>query len=159
MFLLDRQSRGITFLNEPITSDKLQTELQTQQVLSRPSFFLRAILILLVLSLIGCALLLMFDFFPALLPRLTHGPVSALPLLLIGVAYLGLQAILRPQVFELLKRVMLASAFILWGIDQLLPTGPIATTLGDIVIVLYIIDLALMMRNTLRTKFKPSSDS
>ena len=101
----------------------------------------------------------MFDFFPALHPWLTHGPVSALPLLLIGVAYLGLQAILRPHIFELLKRVMLASAFILWGIDQLLPTGSVATTLGDIVIVLYIIDLALMMRDALFTKSTPSSDS
>jgi hypothetical protein len=49
---------------------------------------------------------------------------------------------------------MLASAFILWGIDQLLPAGVVATTLGDVVIVLYIIDLALMMHDTLNTSHK-----
>ena len=57
-----------------------------------------------------------------------------------------------PRLLEFLKRVMLASAFILWGIDQLLPTGLLATTIGDIVIVLYIIDLALMMLDTLHTR-------
>jgi len=108
--------------------------------------------VLLFLSLFGCIALVLFDFFPALLPLLTHGPVSALPLLLVGLAYLVLQLRLRPRPLELLKRVMLASAFILWGLDQLLPVGPLATTLGDIVIVLYIIDLALMMRDALLTQ-------
>ena len=146
-------------MNEPITTDKPQTDRQTPRVLPGPSLFARFLRVLLILSLVGCGLLLAFDFFPALLPLLTHGPVSALPLLLIGIAYLGLQAMLRPRPVELLKRVMLASAFILWGIDQLLPIGPVATTLGDIVIVLYIIDLALMMQAALYTKFKPSNDS
>ncbi len=138
-------------MNEPITTDKPQAEQKTLRVLPGPSLFARFLRVLLILSLVGCVLLLAFDFFPALLPLLRHGPVSALPLLLIGIAYLGLQVKLRPSPVELLKRVMLASAFVLWGIDQLLPTGPVATTLGDIVIVLYIIDLAFMMRDTLHT--------
>ena len=146
-------------MNELIISDQPQTELQTQGFSSKPSLFARFIRILLVLSLVGCVLLLVFDFFPALLPLLTHGPVSALPLLLIGIAYLALQVILRPQLLELLKRVMLASAFILWGIDQLLPMGPVATTIGDIVIVLYIIDLALMMRDALRARYRQANVS
>ena len=139
-------------MNEPLTSEKPQAPISTQLIAPKPSVFARIIYIFLVLSLLGCAVLLLFDFFPALLPLLRHGPVSAFPLLLIGITYLGLQVVLRPAPLELLKRVMLASAFILWGIDQLLPTGPVATTLGDIVIVLYIIDLALMMRDSLSAR-------
>ncbi len=146
-------------MNEPITSDKPQTELHTLQVLPKSSLLSRFLSVLLVLSLLGCTLLLVFDFFPTLLSFITHGPVSALPLLLIGIAYLGLQVMLRPSPIELFKRIMLAAAFILWGIDQLLPMGPVATTLGDIVIVLYIIDLAMMMRTALDTKVKPSNGS
>ena len=139
-------------VNKPLTSEKPKVPQPTQLIARKPSVFARVIYIFLILSLLGCAVLLLFDFFPALLPLLRHGPVSALPLLLIGTTYIGLQVILRPAPLELLKRVMLASAFILWGIDQLLPIGPIATTLGDIVIVLYIIDLALMIRDALSAR-------
>jgi len=136
-------------VNKFVIAKKSQP-LGTQPTWPRHSFFSFFIRILLVVSLLGCTALLIYDLFPRLVPLVTHGPVSALPLLLIGLAYLGLQALLRPQPLELLKRIMLASAFILWGIDQLLPMGPIATTLGDVVIVLYIIDLALMMHANLK---------
>jgi hypothetical protein len=49
-------------------------------------------------------------------------------------------------VLERLKRMTLGMAFILWGIDQLLPAGPLATVLGDVVIVLYVLDLGLIIR-------------
>jgi hypothetical protein len=81
------------------------------------------------------------------LPSLSHAPVSAAPLLLIGLAYVGLQPLVRPRPLELLKRLMLGGAFILWGIDQLLPPGRLATTLGDVVILLYVLDLALIIRS------------
>ena len=141
-------------MNEPITEERTQSPIPLQPNTPNRSLFSLTLYTLLIVSLLGCAILLLFDFFPRLLPSITHGPVSALPLLLIGVAYLGLQVWLRPRPLELVKRVMLASAFILWGIDQLLPTGAVATTLGDVVIVLYIIDLALMMRDTLNTSHK-----
>ena len=72
-------------------------------------------------------------------------PLSALPLLLAGCSYLLLQAILRPSPLELLKRVMLAIAFLLWGIVQLMPAGDLATELGNLVIALYVIDLGLII--------------
>lgn len=136
-------------MNEPITEERTRAS-TTQLNHPQRSLFSWLLYALLIISLLGCAILLLFDFFPRLLPIITHGPVSALPLLLIGFAYLVLQAQLRPRLLELVKRVMLASAFILWGIDQLLPAGAVATTLGDVVIVLYIIDLALVMRDTLK---------
>jgi len=67
--------------------------------------------------------------------------VSAAPLLFIGAAYLGFQVLLRPKPLDLFKALIISSAFILWGVDQLLPGGWVATTLGDVVITLYVLDL------------------
>ncbi|GCE11499.1 hypothetical protein [Tengunoibacter tsumagoiensis] len=74
-----------------------------------------------------------------------HALISATPLLLIGVASLAFLLILRPRPLDLLKALIVSVAFILWGVDQLLPAGWWATTLGDIVIVLYVIDLGWML--------------
>jgi hypothetical protein len=76
---------------------------------------------------------------------LKNVPLSALPLLLAGTSYLVLQAIVRPRPLELLKRVMLAAAFLLWGIVQLMPAGNLASELGNLVIALYVIDLGLII--------------
>ena len=97
------------------------------------------------LALLASVLLLLFDGAPHLLPGLQHAPLSAAPLLLIGMAYIALQPLIRPSPLEFLKRLMLGGAFILWGIDQLLPGGSLATTLGDVVITLYVIDLGLII--------------
>lgn len=75
--------------------------------------------------------------------------LSALPLLLGGAAYIVLQAIAKPRPLELLKRLMLGAAFLLWGIVQLMPPGDLATELGNVVISLYVIDLGLMIRSDL----------
>jgi hypothetical protein len=76
---------------------------------------------------------------------LKNVPLSALPLLLAGTSYLVLQAIVRPRPLELLKRVMLAAAFLLWGIVQLMPAGNLASELGNLVIALYVLDLGLII--------------
>ena len=78
-------------------------------------------------------------------------PLSALPLLLAGASYIVLQALLRPRPLELLKRLMLGSAFLLWGITQLMSASVLTTELGNIVIALYVIDLGLIIRTDLRT--------
>jgi hypothetical protein len=72
-------------------------------------------------------------------------PLSALPLLLAGSSYIVLQAILRPRPLELLKRLMLGIAFLLWGVVQLMPVSALATELGNVVIALYVVDLGLMI--------------
>lgn len=85
-------------------------------------------------------------------------PLSALPLLLAGSSYLLLQTILRPRPLELLKRVMLAIAFLLWGIVQLMHASDLATELGNVVIALYVVDLGLIIWTDLQRnepKFAP----
>ncbi len=97
------------------------------------------------LALLSCVLLLVFDLFQPFLRFLTHAPVSAVPLLLIGLASLSFQLVIRPKLLAFLKSLLVSSAFILWGVDQLLPAGRVATMLGDVVIVLYIVDLGWLM--------------
>jgi hypothetical protein len=90
----------------------------------------------------------------ALAPRvwswMGHAPLSALPLLLAGASFIALQAVLRPPPMELLRRLLLGSAFVLWGIDQLMPPSVLATDLGDLVIALYVFDLGLMVQAELQ---------
>jgi hypothetical protein len=61
-----------------------------------------------------------------------------------------MQALLRPRPLELLKRLMLGGAFLLWGVVQLMPISELANELGNVVIAMYVVDLALMIRPDLQ---------
>jgi len=98
-------------------------------------------------SLLAGIILLLSDIFTS---SLFHALVSAAPLLLIGSTYLGFLALMRPKPLDLFKALIVSVAFLLWGIDQLLPAGWFATTLGDVVIVLYVIDLGWMIADQLK---------
>ena len=132
----------------------------------RPSLIASLAAALIVAAILASAMLLLFDAHPlaesllssiiALAPKawawFGHAPLSAMPLLLAGASYVVLQAVLRPPPLELLRRLMLGSAFLLWGIVQLMPEGAAATTLGDVVITLYVIDLGLMIQAELQRR-------
>jgi hypothetical protein len=77
-------------------------------------------------------------------------PLSAIPLLLAGSSYIVLQAILRPRPLELVKRLMLGIAFLLWGVVQLMPVSDLALELGNVVIALYVVDLGLIIWSELQ---------
>ena len=68
--------------------------------------------------------------------------ISAAPLLLVGVSFLFVQPLIRPRWGELLKNLLLAATFLLWGLIQLLPQSATTKHLGNLVIVLYVLDLA-----------------
>jgi hypothetical protein len=102
-------------------------------------------------AVIASVLLLANDAFPSFLP-LKHSETSALPLLLIGAAYVCLQPVVRPGVWELAKRLLLALAFILWGFVQLLPENEITAVLGDLVIALFVVDLFWIVRGELQDR-------
>jgi len=111
------------------------------------------------MAVLSSAILMMFDLTPLMtrwsmsigaavsagFARLSHAPLSAIPLLAAGAAYLAMQTILRPPPFELLKRAMLGAAFVLWGIVQMMPPSDLATGLGDLVITLYVVDLFMII--------------
>ena len=79
-----------------------------------------------------------------------HGWLSSFPLALVGFSYILLQIRLKPARGILLKRLLLASAFLMWAVDQLLPPGRFAVFLGDVVIAAYVLDLFWMMQDQQR---------
>jgi hypothetical protein len=74
-------------------------------------------------------------------PDKAHASLSSLPLAMAGIGYAILQFRLGPPRGVLLKRLLLAATFVLWAVDQLLPPGPLATVIGDVVIGAYVLDL------------------
>jgi peptidoglycan/LPS O-acetylase OafA/YrhL len=75
-------------------------------------------------------------------PGISTAASSAAPLLLIGVSFLFLQPAIRPRPAELIKNILLAGTFLLWGIIQLMPQNNLAARLVSLVVVLYVVDLA-----------------
>jgi len=82
------------------------------------------------------------------LPGLSKAATSAAPLLLVGTSFLFVQPILRPRLLELLKNLLLAATFLLWGIIQFLPQNAVSIRLGNAVIALYVLDLAWVTLGT-----------
>src|ERR1700683_5328133 len=89
-------------------------------------------------SLFAAAILLMSSPFVA---AEAHAYVSSLPLALAGLGYTILQLQLKPARRVLTKRLLLAAAFLLWAVVQLLPPGRMTVFLGDVVIAAYVVDL------------------
>ena len=86
----------------------------------------------------------------AFVPAQTHAYISSLPLALAGLGYTLLQFRVKPSPRLLLKRLLLAAAFLLWAAVQLLPAGRLSVFLGDAVIAAYVLDLFWMMRDQQR---------
>lgn len=74
-------------------------------------------------------------------PDKLHASLSSLPLAMAGIGYAVLQLYTRPPLGILLKRLLLAATFVMWAVDQLLPSGRLAVFIGDAVIGAYVLDL------------------
>lgn len=81
-------------------------------------------------------------------PGLPAAAISAAPLLLVGASFLILQTIIRPRLTEFLKNALLAATFLLWGAIQLMPQNATSMRLGNVVIALYVLDLAWVVLGT-----------
>ena len=95
-----------------------------------------------VLALAAGAALLIGDAKLWTVPGLSAAVISAAPLLLIGISFLLLQPVIRSRPSDWIKNVLLAGTFLLWGVVQLMPRNTLAARLGNLVIVLYVVDLA-----------------
>ena len=82
--------------------------------------------------------------------------VEATPLLFVGAAFFAWLAIDRPAKVDCIKQAFIALAFVLWGVDLLLPPGPWATFIGAVVIAIYVFDLAWLMEGNLRKRMRHS---
>jgi hypothetical protein len=105
--------------------------------------FLRCLTIAFVLSALGfTAIVLVRDIGTGALQEPTRSWISAMSLLFVGAAFLIAQPMMRVRAKELLKNILLAATFILWGIDQLMPQNRLSMRLGSLVVVLFVLDLA-----------------
>jgi len=98
-----------------------------------------------VLTLGSVFVLLMWNIRPKLFPARAHSLLGALPLASIAVAYLLYQSVQRPGAAELLKAVLLATAFLLWAANQFWPESARATLYNDLAIALFVLDVFLVM--------------
>jgi hypothetical protein len=109
-------------------------------------------------SLLSSLLLLVQDVAPVLTGSVRHAWLAASALLLAGTACVGLASAVRGQKKDLFMRLSLGAAFILWGIQQLLEEGRLSVLLGDIVIVLFIVDIGAIIDATLRAPIRTTAD-
>jgi hypothetical protein len=111
--------------------------------------FPRLTTVLAVSALVSGVVLLLLDGFAHFTTNRFHAAVSAAPPILIGLCWLSLHPVLGAHPIHFIKRLLAAVAFVLWGIDQMLPPGWLAATIGDVVIVLFVLDVALIVRGEL----------
>jgi hypothetical protein len=96
-------------------------------------------------TLMGVAVLFVWDAFPRMFPAGSHDVLAAFPLAMIALAYLVYQIAHRPSPGEFLKAIMLAVAFLFWAANQLWPELRQATLLNDVAIALFVLDIFLVM--------------
>jgi hypothetical protein len=107
--------------------------------------FRRVPVILGVVTLTGVGLLLLWDIVPALFPAGAHEFLAAFPLALIACACLAWKGIRQSSRMEVVKAIVLASAFLFWAVNQFSPTLPQATLFNDLAIALFVFDVLLGM--------------
>jgi hypothetical protein len=97
------------------------------------------------ITLVATSALLAWDRCPTCFPARAHDFLAAFPLAMIAFAYLIYQAVHRPPFRELVKAVMLASAFAFWAANQLWPDSSQAIIWNDVAIALFVLDVFLVM--------------
>lgn len=98
-----------------------------------------------VVTLAGVGVLLLWDILPRLFPAGAHDFLAAFPLALIACACLVFHVLRRSARMEVVKAVILASAFLFWAANQFWPTLRQATLFNDIAIALFVVDVFLAM--------------
>ena len=111
--------------------------------MTKLNWFLRSVTIFLaVLAVAFSGVLLAKDVATEILPQLPVHVLSAVSLLLVGAASLVVQPMIRLRPIEFLKNLLLAATFILWGIVQLMPQNILSMRLDNLVVALFVLDLA-----------------
>lgn len=105
-----------------------------------------------ILALAGIATLLFFDAVRQLQWTSIHQQAGSLSLMLIGASYICLQLSAKRPWNEMLKGILLGTAFLLWGGEQFLPAGHLVTGMDSAVITIFVIDLGLIILEHLNRK-------
>jgi hypothetical protein len=76
---------------------------------------------------------------------------SAIPLMAIGFSYICLVVILPRTPGQRVIGISVGLAFILWGLEQYLPDQRIVALIDDVVVFLFVLDLAIVVRHNLKS--------
>ena len=79
-----------------------------------------------------------------------HSRLGAVALIMVGCSYVSLQMIWRRPRHELVKAILLGSAFALWGGEQLLPASRWTTAMDTAVIAIFVVDLGKIIFDELK---------
>jgi hypothetical protein len=82
---------------------------------------------------------------------------SAVPLILIGVAFGALQFALPRTRAQVVLGLMVAAAFILWGAEQFVADPALAALIDDIVVFLFVLDLGIVIGGHLKPGAQPAA--
>lgn len=80
-----------------------------------------------------------------LAPNAQHTQCGSAALILIGLSYICLQLSLRRGLEEMLQGLLLGTAFVLWGGEQLLPPSRFVTLMDNLVVTIFVIDLSVII--------------
>lgn len=103
-------------------------------------------------ALIAMVTLLVADALNALTLTSLHRRAGALSFMLIGSSYVALQLSFRRPLGEKVKAILLGVAFLFWGSGQFLPPSPWATAMDAAVVVIFVVDLSLIIIESLKRK-------
>ena len=81
-----------------------------------------------------------------------HRLFGALALIMIGASYVALQTCDRRPLADRMKGMFLGAAFVMWGLEQLLPPGRIVTAMDFMVVAIFVVDLNLIIFAQLRRR-------
>jgi peptidoglycan/LPS O-acetylase OafA/YrhL len=101
--------------------------------------------LLLVAALAGTLALMVMDALNHLRLTFIHQRTGALAFMLIGASYICLLLSDRRPWRENLKGMLLGGGFLLWGCEQFLPSGPLATIMDSLVVMIFVLDLSLII--------------
>jgi hypothetical protein len=103
-------------------------------------------------TLLSLALLVLPELWIGFRPSLRHERSGASALIFAGLSFLCLILSRRERGSELLKGVLLGSAFVLWGAESFLSEGAVRNAIDAAVIAIFVLDLGLVIKDGLRNE-------
>ena len=101
--------------------------------------------VLLIAALIGTLCLMVFDVLNHLHLTFMHQRVGALAFILVGASYICVLLSDGNHWRHHLKGIWLGSGFVLWGSEQFVEPGVVATVMDSLVVLIFVSDLGLVI--------------